>query len=289
MLHHPLTIHQDTKALAQLPFLGKQTVPATIRKDLWRPLATVSFPHAHQGLLAYQSLREFRKRHELEWDPAQFQGMSKKQRGRKLRDQKANTVADLAAVLGRQEELAQEWEGEVQVKNEEHKSRRARLDEVLKEKKQLRGELAKLAEGTKEEVKVARYRELKREKMRLMRDITAAEQGVVKPKAPWEKKTKQKPMISMDGVKIEWADLLDAEFAKTWPESVVHDVFAHAGNRGRYQAPSVVKPARGAEEMEEIPEESLNMTETSQEEEVAPTSTLDRIINRLKFGSKGAV
>lgn len=206
-----------------------------------------------------------------------------------MRDQKANTVADLAAVLGRQEELAQEWEGEAQAKNEEHRSRRSRLDEVLKEKKQLRGELAKLAEGTKEEVKVARYRELKREKMRLMRDIAAAEQGVVKPKAPWEKKTKQKPMMSMDGVKIEWADLLDAEFAKTWPESVEHDVFAHVGNRGRYQAPSVVKSARDTEETQEVSVESLNMMEESQAEEVTPTSTLDRIVRRLQFGSKGAI
>jgi len=215
--------------------------------------------------------------------------MSKKQRGRKLRDQKANTVADLAAVLGRQEELSQELAGETEVKNEEHRLRTARLDEVLKEKKQLRGELAKLAEGSKEEVKVARYRELKREKMRLMKDIAAAEQGVMKPKAPWERKTKQKPMMSMDGVKIEWSDLLDAEFAKTWPEGVVHDVFAHAGNRGRYQAPSVVKPSRVSEEMDEIPEELLNIAETSQTEEVAPTSTLDRIVRRLQFGSKGAI
>lgn len=280
---------QDTKALAQLPFLGKQTVPATIRKDLWRPLATVSFPHAHQGLLAYQALREFRKRHELEWDPAQFQGMSKKQRGRKLRDQKANTVADLAAVLGRQEEVARESEGDREIKSEEERSRRARLDEVLKEKKHLRMELAKVAEGSKEEVKVARYRELKRQKMRLMKDIAAAEAGIVKPKAPWERKTKQRPTMSMDGVKIEWADLLDAEFAKTWPQSVVHDVFAHAGNRGRYQAPSVVKPFNVEEQFDYTPEDEVNMVESGQTEEVASSSTLDRIVRRLQFGSKGAV
>jgi hypothetical protein len=97
-------------------------VPTTIRKDLWSRLATVTFPQAanssNLGLKTFQKLREFRKLHETAWDPASMtteyeytdkedpakkktrtRVLSRKERGRKLCDQKANSVADLSAAL----------------------------------------------------------------------------------------------------------------------------------------------------------------------------------------------
>lgn len=51
------------------------------------------------GQSVVQRLREFRKRHELEWNEPLFE-LSKRERGEALNDQKANSVADIAAVLG---------------------------------------------------------------------------------------------------------------------------------------------------------------------------------------------
>lgn len=205
-----------------------------------------------------------------------------------MRDQKANTVADLAAVLTRQEELAAQSAQEAAVRKGEEDAIRARLDEVLRLKKEARIELGKMAEGQRDEAVMARYKALKNEKMKLVRQLAAREAGVVKPRAPWESKAKQKPVFSMDGVKVQWADLLDAEFATTWPQSVVHDVLGHGGNRGRYLAPSVVKKSGSIEEGELV-DEQVNMVESSQPQEVPATSTLDRIVRRLQFGAKGAV
>ncbi|KAK3074610.1 hypothetical protein LTR53_002821 [Teratosphaeriaceae sp. CCFEE 6253] len=133
----------DSRAsLKQLPDTGANNTPSHLRKDLWRPLYTLALPSAHpeclaQGLHAFKKLREYRKLHELCWKPPLSlskpysdadieyekeklgdRGGSKKEsvydiiRKRKARlrekqvmDQKANSVADLAAVLLEQEEV----------------------------------------------------------------------------------------------------------------------------------------------------------------------------------------
>ncbi|KAA6408572.1 MAG: hypothetical protein FRX48_07654 [Lasallia pustulata] len=97
-------------SLKQLPFLGKNTIPPTLRKDLWHPLAHLHFPSPPGGLLAYRHLLEYRRLHETAYPlslitqpagtPHAGQLMSRKSRARVLMDQKANAVADVAAVLG---------------------------------------------------------------------------------------------------------------------------------------------------------------------------------------------
>ena len=73
-------------------------------------MATIEFADSPQagaiGLSAYQKLREYRRRHELEWDESDFTDkegnfIQKKKRGRMICDQKANSIADMAAVLSR--------------------------------------------------------------------------------------------------------------------------------------------------------------------------------------------
>jgi hypothetical protein len=103
-----MCISQNNAALAQIPYNGKKTVPAALRKDLWHPFAQISFPEGKGfvGLSAFQKLREYRRRHELEWGDEIFlteegKTVPKKIRGRQICDQKANSVADIAAVLGR--------------------------------------------------------------------------------------------------------------------------------------------------------------------------------------------
>ncbi|QSZ34896.1 hypothetical protein DSL72_007757 [Monilinia vaccinii-corymbosi] len=108
----------NNASLSQLPYNGKKTRPAALRKDHWNPMALITFPPgtSSSGLSAFQKLREYRKRHELSWDPLsplfrRVPGpgesasqranthLSSKLRGRRINDQKANTVADMAAVL----------------------------------------------------------------------------------------------------------------------------------------------------------------------------------------------
>ena len=93
---------QNNKAMRQIPFNGKKLKPVSLRKDYWRPMAMVQFPSGLGvvGRSVFQKLREFRKLHELAWDNDEYLKLSKHDRGVALNDQKANTVADVATVLG---------------------------------------------------------------------------------------------------------------------------------------------------------------------------------------------
>ncbi|EME47954.1 hypothetical protein DOTSEDRAFT_147019 [Dothistroma septosporum NZE10] len=131
----------DNSALKQLPDLGANHTPPVLRKDLWRPLYRVELPSTpegvKQGLHAIKKLREYRKLHELSWEQTSLmtrnftdkeietekkklenRGGSKKEtvydiikrqkhkmKVKMVMDQKANSIADLAAVLLEQEAL----------------------------------------------------------------------------------------------------------------------------------------------------------------------------------------
>ncbi|KAL9029831.1 MAG: hypothetical protein Q9196_001976 [Gyalolechia fulgens] len=168
----------NNDSLKQLPFLGKKTVPARLRKDLWTPLCLVQFPRPSQGLLAYRRLREFRRLHETSYPlslitrPGSRHLLEpKKKRGKILMDQKANSIADLAAVLALQK----------QGPSQEH------IEEANK-----RADRVRLQKG--------------------------------RGKKAWRRKDPQGPVEGgVEGVKVRWVNLLDAEFAAEWPEGVVHD------------------------------------------------------------------
>jgi hypothetical protein len=92
--------------LDQLPFIGKHSKPPALRPDEWVPHCVVTFPTPSQGHSAFRKLREFRKLHETAWDKTnpEMVSMDRKQRIKKIMDQRANTSADLAEVLRIQEE-----------------------------------------------------------------------------------------------------------------------------------------------------------------------------------------
>lgn len=102
--------------MKQLPFIAKKSKPAKLRRDLWQPLALIQFPLGAGvvGQNVFQKLREFRRRHELEWDDEIFYREEPKKyepgevtrnvrsrinRGKAIHDQRANAIADMAAVL----------------------------------------------------------------------------------------------------------------------------------------------------------------------------------------------
>ncbi|KAI1144059.1 transcriptional regulation of mitochondrial recombination-domain-containing protein [Hypoxylon sp. FL0543] len=100
-------VMKASKSLRQIAFNGKKLKPSKFRKDYWRPLAMIQFPegYAQVGLSVYQRLYECKRLHQLSWGDEMFYDgagnpLTKHERGKKLNDQKANTIADMAAVLG---------------------------------------------------------------------------------------------------------------------------------------------------------------------------------------------
>ncbi|KAI1393516.1 transcriptional regulation of mitochondrial recombination-domain-containing protein [Hypoxylon trugodes] len=105
--HSPIL--KANKALRQIPFNGKKLKPSKLRKDYWKPLAMIQFPEGYGevGRSVFQRLRECKMFHELSWGDDMYfsedgKPLTKIERGRKLNNQKANTIADMAAVLGGQ-------------------------------------------------------------------------------------------------------------------------------------------------------------------------------------------
>ncbi|TFB00831.1 hypothetical protein CCMA1212_007247 [Trichoderma ghanense] len=113
--------------LKQLPFNGKKTKPAKLRKDYWSPLAHIRFQPGQGsiGRSVFQKLRELKHLHEVAWGdemrhkrPEEYTSQdkkkiaeekekgfdyqpirSKKERGLALNAQKKNAIADIAYVL----------------------------------------------------------------------------------------------------------------------------------------------------------------------------------------------
>ncbi|KAL6871883.1 transcriptional regulation of mitochondrial recombination domain-containing protein [Trichoderma novae-zelandiae] len=113
--------------LKQLPFNGKKTKPAKLRKDYWSPLAHIRFQPGQGsiGRSVFQKLRELKHLHEVAWSdemrhkrPEEYNSQdkkkiaeekekgfdyqpirSKKERGIALNAQKKNAIADMAYVL----------------------------------------------------------------------------------------------------------------------------------------------------------------------------------------------
>ncbi|OWP04038.1 hypothetical protein B2J93_8419 [Marssonina coronariae] len=206
----------NNAALAQLPFNGKKSVPAAIRKDLWHPMAQIKFPEGSGaiGLSTFQKLREYRKRHELEWgdeiyyDPdKEHKGdeerkggvRSRKDRNKMICDQKANSIADIAAVLNR---LAapgttvalpeEDGEGE--------------------------GDLP-LQDGA-----VAKAGEVKAAKGKPLLNIGLVGEG------------------SGTQVEILWRDLHDAEFASTWESNIEHGLLPTTSEEKQRPAQGRLRP-----------------------------------------------
>ncbi|MCJ1250549.1 hypothetical protein MMC30_007777 [Trapelia coarctata] len=228
---------KNNLSLKQLPFLGKKTVPAALRKDLWQPLCFLEFPSPTLGLAAYHKLREYRRLHELSYPlsavtetegPFKGQLLPKKKRGKVLMNQKANSVADMAAVL-----LLQ--------------SKKPSAEELKKADRKVRKDgrpLAKRGLGSQASAEVYTARG------------------------------------SVEGVRIRWANILDAEYAETWPAAVIHDgLEKHRYTAAWPPAPPLV--ANDEEILEEIRREEANEpqgpenTEVKAEENVVGTDGED--------------
>ncbi|KAI1302586.1 transcriptional regulation of mitochondrial recombination-domain-containing protein [Xylaria venustula] len=103
--HEPVL--KSNQVRHQLPFNGKKLRAVKLRKDYWRPLAMIQFAdgQGEVGRSVFQRLRECKKLHAYSWDDTVLYGpngqtLTTHERGARLNDQRANTIADMAAVLG---------------------------------------------------------------------------------------------------------------------------------------------------------------------------------------------
>ncbi|KAI7976838.1 hypothetical protein EIK77_010069 [Talaromyces pinophilus] len=221
----------EKSVLSQLVYHGKKTVPASLRKDMWTPYYSVHFDDAKVGLRAYHLLREFSLQRQLappkemvtmdqKWldqkrprdalEAKKFdeehEGMvgkllPKKERARILMDQKATSVADIAAVLAIQEEEIKNGFG---AEHRKELGRRAlqRIRMTRKTERTTAYEAAQRVEGFESQVQSQAELEIEDE----FDEPPSNTEYAVKPQQ----------------VKILWNDIHDAHYASSWPERVHH-------------------------------------------------------------------
>ena len=267
-----LTLKQSGQIMPQLVFHGKKTVPAAIRRDMWRPYFAVHFPEtdvgAKAGLTAYQRLREFALRRQLSPPPEQLiatekdyedekkrkgdpvdvreqqfarnmklpfvgQRLPKKLRAKRLMDQRATSVADLAFVLLLARRSFPRLEKELKVPLEERDQERLKL----------------LGRKGRKRLRAIRADEKEQEKEITERQTLVETVDVNKGKMPLDKKVAEQLSIEYDGavtesnrvinladmesaknslrqgprdIQVLWADVRDGTYAAEWPEGVFH-------------------------------------------------------------------
>lgn len=316
------TLH-NASALRQLPDLGANNKDARLRKDLWKPLYTLCLPSdspetLRQGLHAFKKLREWRTLHETSWTPSPLLSKPKTEteieqmreklsdRGgnrkenvydlitrekKKLRiksvlDQKANSVADLAAVLLAQEEMgvkttkAREKEQQIDRAREVKEmlslaaeAEKGGLEALEKEVASLQSRIESMNTDQPAEDGMTRSR-LKKELHRtiprkLRMEFASKAVREARPqqtesatdgsksdmswttslpsfpgpnidrlpkRSPLRSKLRREnyPIYSTEGVTVQWNNILDAEFAATWPANVKHERMGWT----RYTAPN---------------------------------------------------
>ncbi|RMJ28576.1 hypothetical protein PHISP_00536 [Aspergillus sp. HF37] len=217
---------EKNHVLSQLPYHGKKTVPATLRKDIWIPYYSVHFNDPNTGIRAYHLLREFSMQRQLDppremitmtkdfldnrrpRDPEAAREfdeeynnkvgwiMKKKDRARAVMNQKATSVADIAAVLG-----------------------------IVEQRTSQESEEKKAQAGTKAGQRRQRAAERKKKEYerRVAMRVTSLEQLLSNPR---EQVKIEMPKDNEEGksneVKILWNDIQDARYTESWPERVRH-------------------------------------------------------------------
>lgn len=174
-----------------MPYAGKKSIPSAIRKDIWHPLCVLSFPTHLQGLDAYQKMREFKMLHETAWDPETMTVQEGKHAGKTLVD---------------------------------FKERRALIMD------QKANAIADMAAALFLQEKAPEKEDIQMANRLHMKPIVKLHNGKQGPAPGRPKYGKGKrPTLgkiqwqgSVKGVKIHWSNMLDAEYAETWPQDVLH-------------------------------------------------------------------
>ncbi|CAG8925536.1 unnamed protein product [Penicillium salamii] len=211
---------EKANVLKQCVYLGKKTVPAEVRKDMWVPYYSLHFNEAQVGLNVYNLLRQFAllrqlsppkemitvtkeyldskrpkdPRDQKEWDDHNMGRlghiMKQKERAKVLMDQKATSIADVAFVLQKQsDDILKGLPGYTKSGYKTLKARKRRRA-ALKAATELASERAEQISSLEEQLQAE-----------IRTDVSKPEE---------------------QQVKILWQDLYDAQYAKEWPEFIHH-------------------------------------------------------------------
>ena len=251
-------------------FHGKNTVPPKLRKDMWLPFYSVHFSDAKQGLRAYHLLREFSVQRQLApprdmititpelldrkrpQDPLKAEAFNEQYvprigklmppewRRKAVMDQKATSVADIAAVIAIQEEEIANGFGQPKSK-ELKRAARIRKRKALREERSLR-------RRRKAQLKQFEQQVLNNTRLLAVPKEISQEYGEVKFKIRQDANDLDSEYhLSNDQVKVMWTDINDAYYAESWPERVIH--FKLNDSRDRFEVRQRVWPAEVTEQM----------------------------------------
>ncbi|KAK0645886.1 transcriptional regulation of mitochondrial recombination-domain-containing protein [Cercophora newfieldiana] len=232
-------VMDTNKAYRQMPYTGKKNVPAKLRKDYWRPLALIDFGDGLNdvGRSVFQKLREFKKRHELEWgrdDPEvekRLLHMSKHKRGKELNNQRPNAVADVAAVLGGVGKGSKMW----MVDWEDLKDKKVTVESPAWSKTPIGS--AQLAEADKTGEKNARRLEALRVPVMQAGERKFVDWQALSRLTVDVKDSKEESSFDLESfkklhkTKIYWAREEYLRYAKDWTDNVEHIIGLPGGKR----------------------------------------------------------
>ena len=265
-------IMENSQIMPQLIYHGKKTVPAALRRDVWRPYFSVHFPEtpagARAGLTAYHRLRQFALRRQLDppaehliatekdyekaltdgGDPVDVrekrlkqkiklpmigQRLPKRMRAKKLMDQKATSVADLAFVLklARYSMVRLYKESKVPQKVEDKQRFKLLGKKGVKRLKAIRKEERKEEKEIEERQSVAETVDTKQGKVRLDKKI--AQQLSIEYDGAVAESNRIINMADLEGargsssrdlkeIQVLWADIRDGSYAQEWQEGIFH-------------------------------------------------------------------
>lgn len=243
---------------------GKKTVPATLRKDMWVPYYSVHFDEPKTGLRTYQLLREFSTQRQLDpprhmititeeflqrkrprdqekaeefdekYDGKVGKLMEPKDRRKAVMNQKATSVADVAAALAIQEEEKKAQEGEkaqeektaVEGQQGEAQGAEATAEGAKSEAKAGATEEKQPKRPTKAAERRKRHAERRQEILAKQTASAIATVEEILSKGEEPVKVQLPESTGSNQVKLLWSDLQDAQYARSWPENVLHGELA---------------------------------------------------------------
>ncbi|KAJ5246660.1 hypothetical protein N7468_001643 [Penicillium chermesinum] len=240
---------QENNVLRQLIYHGKKTVPAELRRDMWAPYYSVHFSNSRLGLRAYQLLREFSMQRQLSPPPEMItvteellaakrpknpveaeefdkmnlkrigKTMEKKERARVLMDQRATSVADIAAVVSIQDQA---------------------IADGFLERDGKRGYLTRKA------------RQRRRAALKEAQEKAEENQAYVADLEARMSESQGEDVEIPEVVRILWRDVHDAQFAENWSKNVRHGQLQLSPD-AQIMPMGVPEPAN-IEELEELEE-----------------------------------
>lgn len=231
---------------------GKKTVPAEIRRDLWVPYFSVHFTTPKMGLRAFHLLREFSMQRQLAppqemitvtkefldskrpKDPVEAdkfdrinikrigQTMEKKERARVLMDQRATSVADIAAVLDihKQDFLAGVYDRDGKRGYLTRAARQRRRDALQNDEQRQKDREARIESlekflSSKHHQKGMEMRVARGETSPVVKVEAVVADEAVEGEAAEDRADEM-------AVKVLWRDAHDAHYAQAWSGHVQH-------------------------------------------------------------------